>query len=56
MYDSSSGVLICKECLAYPNKLNTIKITSNLFDHGWDTISVMKVANAVAKYKEGENA
>ena len=47
---STSGVMICNECLAHPERLDPDKIALDLISTGWGLEKVALVKNAVKRY------
>ena len=48
----SSGIIICKECLAHPERLDARKIEQKLIEYKWSAEDIKLVKKAVEEYKK----
>jgi hypothetical protein len=48
----SLGVMICEECVAKPESLDTKRIAANLKTSGWDDADIEKVSGAIDTFKD----
>ena len=51
LYRENSSVLICKECLSNPEKLDPEKVVENLKIHGWDKEKLKLIKKAITDFK-----